>query len=258
MKQQTTADKAFSLAGETALITGGGSGLGLGVARCFVRSGARVVLVGRREELLRKAAQQLGPAALAQPHDVTKIDQANDFIRRVTRRVGPISILVNNAGIHLKKSAVETTPGEFNSLLQTHVVAAFSLTRAVLPAMIQRRHGSILFTASMAALFGIPAVVAYSAAKSAYLGIVRSLASEVSAHGVRVNALAPGWIDSRMMRQALKGDPERSRKILSRTPMHRFGDAEDIGWAATFLCSPAAGFITGTVLPVDGGASIGF
>lgn len=258
MNLRTRLDKVFSLAGETALITGGGTGLGLGIARCFVRAGARVVLVGRREQLLRKAVQQLGRTALAQPHDITKIDRVDDLINSVTRRVGPISILVNNAGIHLKKSALETTPAEFDSLLQTHVVAAFSLTRAVLPGMLKRRHGNILFTASMASLFGIPSVVAYSAAKSAYLGIVRSLATEVSSQGVRVNALAPGWIDSKMMRQALKGDPERSRKIMSRTPMRRFGTPDDIGWAATFLCSPAARFITGTILPVDGGASIGF
>ena len=124
--------------------------------------------------------------------------------------------------------------------------------------MIKRRRGNILFTASMASLFGIPSVVAYSAAKSAYLGIVRSLAAEISVHGIRINAIAPGWIESKMMRRALKGDPERAQKIISRTPMKRFGSPDDIGWTATFLCSPAAQFITGTVLPVDGGASIGF
>jgi gluconate 5-dehydrogenase len=165
---------------------------------------------------------------------------------------------VNNAGIHLKKSAVETTPAEFNAILQTHVVAAFGLTRGVLPGMIQRKHGNILFTASMASLFGIPLVVAYSAAKAAYLGMVRTLATEVSRHGVRVNAIAPGWIDSDMMRKALNEDSERANRILARTPMNRFGEAEDIGWAATYLCSPAARFVTGVVLPVDGGASIGF
>jgi NAD(P)-dependent dehydrogenase (short-subunit alcohol dehydrogenase family) len=258
MKPHPSPDNVFSLAGETALITGGGTGLGLGIARCFVRAGARVVLSGRREEPLREAVRQLGPAAIAEPHDITKMDHADALIRRAARHFGPISILVNNAGTHLKKSALETTPAEFDSLLQIHVVAAFSLTRAVLPGMIKRRHGSILFTASMASLFGIPSVIAYSAAKSAYLGMVRSLATEVSAHGVRVNAIAPGWIDSKMMRTALAGDPERSERILSRTPMKRFGAPDDVGWAATFLCSPAARFITGTILPVDGGASIGF
>lgn len=249
---------AFSLAGETALITGGGSGLGLGIAECFVDAGARVVLVGRRSETLQKAVNKIGPAATYEAHDITAIPENEDLIQRVVKRVGPISILVNNAGIHLKKAAVETTPEEFNSVLQTHVVAAFSLTRAVLPQMIKQKHGNILFTASMASLFGIPLVVAYSAAKSAYLGLVRTLATEVSPHGVRVNAVAPGWIESDMMQKALNGDPERPKKILSRTPLNCFGRVQDVGLAATYLCSPAARFVTGVVLPVDGGVSIGF
>lgn len=251
-------ENPFSLKGETALITGGGSGLGLGIATCFVKAGARVVLVGRREDVLNTAAKQLGRAATVEAHDITQMDQAEDLIQRMTKRVGPVSILVNNAGIHLKKLAVDTTPEEFNSVLQTHVVAAFSLTRAVLPGMIKRKHGSILFTASMASLIGVPYVSAYSAAKSAYLGLVRSLATEVSQSGVRINAIAPGWIESDMVRKALDSDPARKAKILGRTPMNRFGTAEDIGWAATYLCSSAGRFVTGVVLPVDGGASIGF
>jgi gluconate 5-dehydrogenase len=248
----------FSLKGETALITGGGSGLGLGIAECFVAAGARVVLVGRRADVLARAAKKLGKAATFEPHDVTAVDEAENLIRWVSKSVAPISILVNNAGIHLKKPATETTPEEFNAVLQTHVVAAFSLTRAVLPQMIQRKHGSILFTASMASVFGIPLVVAYSAAKAAYIGMVRSLATEVSPRGVRVNAIAPGWIESDMMLNAFNGDPKRSQKILNRTPMNCFGTAKDVGLAATYLCSPAARFVTGVLLPVDGGVSIGF
>jgi len=248
----------FSLQGETALVTGGGSGLGLGIATSFVQAGARVVLVGRRTEVLKAAVQQLGDTASFETHDVTQLDRASDLVKRVTDRVGRISLLVNNAGNHLKKPAVDTTPAEFNSLLQTHVSAAFSLTQAVLPDMMQQRHGSILFIASMASLFGIPLIAGYAAAKSAHLGLVRTLAVEVSPHGVRVNAIAPGWIDSAMMRTALDTDPERSRKVLGRTTMNCFGTAEDIGLAATDLCSPAARFVTGVVLPVDGGVSIGF
>jgi gluconate 5-dehydrogenase len=248
----------FSLKGETALITGGGSGLGLGIATGLMQAGARVVLVGRRADVLEKAARKLGRAAIFEPHDITRFDEAGELLRRINKRTGRISILVNNAGIHLKKPAVDTSPAEFNAVLQTHVVAAFSLTRVVLPDMIKRGHGNILFIASMASLFGIPLVTAYSAAKSAYLGMVRSLSTEVSQHGVRVNAIAPGWIESDMMHKALSGDPGRAQKILGRTPMNRFGKAEDIGLAATYLCSPAARFITGVVLPVDGGVSIGF
>jgi len=251
-------DIPFSLAGETALITGGGTGLGLGIARCFARAGARVVLVGRRADVLKKAAQELGAGAEWESHDILQLDQAGELVKRVWERVGPVSILVNNAGIHIKKSAIDLTPEEFHSVLQTHLVGAFSLTRAVLPDMIERRHGAILFSASMASLIGLPLVSAYSAAKAGHLGLVRSLASEVSPYGVRVNAIAPGWIESEMMRSALNGDPARKMKVLGRTPMNRFGDPEDIGWAATYLCSPAAKFVTGVVLPVDGGASIGF
>jgi gluconate 5-dehydrogenase len=124
--------------------------------------------------------------------------------------------------------------------------------------MIKRKGGCILFTASMASIFGIPLVIAYSAAKSAMLGMVRTLATELSPHGVRVNAIAPGWIDTDMSRKAFEGDPGRKAKILSRTPAQTLGLPTDIGWAAVYLASPAAKFVTGITLPVDGGVSIGF
>jgi gluconate 5-dehydrogenase len=110
----------------------------------------------------------------------------------------------------------------------------------------------------MSSLIGMPNIVAYSAAKSAYVGMVRSLASELGPHNIRVNAIAPGWIETPMLQAALSGDPERRSKILSRTPQQRFGMPEDIGWAAVYLNSPAACFVNGIVLPVDGGASIAF
>ncbi len=248
----------FSLKGETALITGGGTGLGFGIAQCFVQSGARVVLVGRRLHVLQEAALRLGDAADWIAHDVCQLDAAGRLIDEADRRVGPLTILVNNAGTSVKRPAVETSLEEFESVLRVHVTAAFALTRAVLPRMMERGHGNILFTASMASIFGIPYVVAYSAAKSAYLGLVRTLATEVSSHGVRVNAIAPGWIETPLFGQTVAGDPERSRRILERTPMGRFGDPEDVGWAAVYLCSSAARFVTGTVLTVDGGVSIGF
>lgn len=252
-------ESPFSLHGETALITGGGSGLGFGIAAAMVAAGARVVLVGRREAELAKAASTLGPAAVFVAQDITRLGEAPDLIRKASEASGSaVSILVNNAGIHLKKAATETTPEEFQSVLTTHVCAAQALTRAVLPGMLERKKGSILFTASMASLFGIPFVLAYSAAKSACVGMTRSLAAEVSGQGVRVNAIAPGWIESPMMRKALSCDEARTQKILNRTPMSRFGEASDIGCAAVYLCSPAASFVTGVVLPVDGGASIGF
>jgi gluconate 5-dehydrogenase len=124
--------------------------------------------------------------------------------------------------------------------------------------MLHRRRGSILWIASMASLLGLPLVSAYTIAKTGIVGAVRALAAELSPHGVRVNAIAPGWIETPMLRKALDGDSRREARILERTPMGRFGESSDIGWAAVYLCSPAARFTTGVVLPVDGGASIGF
>lgn len=251
--------KAFRLDGEVALITGGGSGLGLGMAKAMHDAGAKVVLVGRRPDMVEAAAAELGVGAYWEAADVTAFDTMPAMLDRVRAKVGgTITILANNAGHNFKKLAVDTSVEDFAGMLDTHVLAAHNLTRLVLPEMLAAQHGSILFTASMTSMLGMPQVIAYSAAKSAYVGMVRALATEVSGQGVRVNAIAPGWIESPMLRKALDGDPARSNRILQRTPMGRFGEAEDIGLAAVYLCSPAARFVTGVLLPVDGGASQGF
>lgn len=250
--------EVFSLRGEIALITGGGSGIGLAMAQCMHAAGATVVLVGRREAQLQAAVESLGDRAHFRVHDVTEFAGAAALVEDITAALGPVSCLVNNAGIHLKKSARETTVDEYRQILDTHLLAAHALTRAVLPAMEEAKKGVILYTASMASLFGIPKVLAYTAAKSAMVGIVKGLSTEVAAHGIRVNAIAPGWIETDMMRKAVDADPARRDRILARTPMYRFGQPENVGWAAVYLASPAAGFLTGVTLPVDGGASIGF
>jgi gluconate 5-dehydrogenase len=252
-------DHPFDLTNETALITGGGTGIGLGIARCMVYSGARVVLVGRRAVQLVSACEELGPRSSFVAQDITRLDQADRLIAEAEKvAAAPITILVNNAGIHLKKFAVETTPAEFQSVMTTHVLAAHALTRAVIPGMIARQQGSILFTSSMAAFMGVPQVMAYAAAKSACLGMVSTLSAELSAKGIRVNAIAPGWIFSEMSSKALDADPARKAKVLSRIQMGRMGEPQDIGWAAVYLCSPAARYVTGVTLPVDGGAAVGF
>jgi gluconate 5-dehydrogenase len=248
----------FRLDGQTALITGGGTGLGLGIARCMARAGARVILVGRRRQILADAAAAIGPSASFIEHDVNDLKAAPALVENTIASSGAPTILVNNAGIHLKKFALDTTEDEFLAVLKTHVLGSFALTRAVAPKMVEQKSGSIIFIASMASLFGIPQVIAYSAAKSAYLGMVRTLATELSPQGVRINAIAPGWIDSDMLRTALKGDAARADRILTRTPMHKLGEPDDIGNAAVYLSSAAAKFITGAVLAVDGGVSIGF
>ena len=255
---QSTPASAFNLTGQTALITGGGTGLGLGMARCLAAAGAKVALVGRRQEELENACSSIGTNAFAVPGDVTKLESIPALVDAAEKLAGPISILINNAGVHLKKFAVDTTDAEFANVMQTHVFGAFALTREVGKRMIQRKAGSVLFTASMASLMGVPQVVAYAAAKSAYVGIVRTLAVEWGPHGIRVNAIAPGWIGSAMLEKAMAGDPARKAKVLGRTPLGCFGEADDIGWAAVYLCSPAAKFVTGVVLPVDGGAAESF
>jgi NAD(P)-dependent dehydrogenase (short-subunit alcohol dehydrogenase family) len=250
--------EAFSLRGETALITGGGSGLGLAMARSMVAAGAKVVLVGRREAELTAAVRELGAGAAYAVHDVNRLELAPELVAQVEKTHGPITCLVNNAGQNMKKPALDTTVEELEAIVRTHIFGAHALVRAVAPGMIARRHGNLLFTASMASLFGIPNVIAYTAAKSAMVGLVRGYAVEFSTHGLRVNAIAPGWIDTAMSRKAMDGDPARKNKIISRTPMAKFGDPEDIGWSAVYLVSPASRFVTGVILPVDGGVSIGF
>lgn len=250
--------EVLSLKGEVALITGGGTGIGLAIAKCMHAAGARVVVTGRREPELAAAMKAIGTGSSYIVHDVTHLDAAPALIERVTREVGPVTCLVNNAGNNIKKPAISTTTAEFETILRTHVLGAHALTAVVAKGMIERKKGSILFTASMTSLFGLPLVIAYTAAKAAYVGMVRCYATEFSPHGVRVNAIAPGWIETAMVRKAFEGDPDRKERILRRTPMGTLGETQDIGWAAVYLASPAAKFVTGVVLPVDGGASIGF
>jgi gluconate 5-dehydrogenase len=248
----------FELKDQIALITGGATGLGLGIAKAFVEAGAKVVLCSRNEARLKEACGELGPQADYRIYDVGETEKAGSLVASIEADIGPITALVNNAGIHQKKPSEEVSASDMQEIMNVHIIGAQALTQAVGQRMLKRGAGSITYVASMASLFGIPKVLAYSAAKSAHLGIVRTLATEWGPQGVRINAIAPGWIDSAMMRNALDSDPERKAKILGRTPMARFGEASDIGHAAVYLASPAAKFITGVCLPVDGGASIGF
>ncbi len=248
----------FDLSGMLALVTGGGTGLGLGIARSIASAGGKVVLTGRTEETLRSACAELGQDSAYVVHDIDRLDTIPELVREVEERFGPIEILVNNAGNHLKRNAVETDDASFAKVLSTHVQGGFALAREAAGRMVPRGSGSILFVGSMAAIMGIPQVVAYSAAKTAVGGMARALASELSPHGIRVNTVVPGWIESEMTRKAFEGDPDRARKILSRTPAGRFGSPEDIGRAVVYLSSPAARFVTGIDLRVDGGAGIGF
>jgi NAD(P)-dependent dehydrogenase (short-subunit alcohol dehydrogenase family) len=250
--------QVFSLAGRVALITGGGTGIGFEIARCMVAAGATVIITGRRESVLQGSAADLGEGAHFLVNDVADLGSLDALVEQVEATHGPLDILVNNAGINMKKPALEVTDEDFSRIIHTNLNAVFALTRAAAKRMVARRSGSILMISSMAAYYGIDRVVAYAASKSAVEGMVKVLASEFSAQGVRVNAIAPGFIETEMSRTAMNSDPDRRDRAMRRTPMGKFGKPSDIGHAAVFLASEAARYVTGVSLPVDGGNSIGF
>jgi NAD(P)-dependent dehydrogenase (short-subunit alcohol dehydrogenase family) len=248
----------YTLDGKCALVTRGGTGIGLAISREFVEAGARVVITGRREEILREASQSLGSNASYRVCDISQTATLPLLVDNLENEGFALDILVNNAGINLKKPALEVTDEEFHRIIQTNLNGLFTLTREVGRRMVARKRGAILNITSMAALYALTKVAAYSAAKTGVLGLTRVLAAEFGPSGVRVNAIAPGFIFSDMTAKALDSDPDRKRRVMDRTPLGRMGRAEEIAAAALFLCSDAAGFITGVNLPVDGGNSIGF
>lgn len=250
--------EVFSLQNKIALITGGGSGIGFDIAKCMIAAGAQVVITGRREEPLKESVKILGERAHYMINDVTELAKLDSLVTEIEQKYGPIDILVNNAGINMKKPALEVTDEDFNRIVHTNLNSVFALTRACAKGMIERKSGNIIMISSMAAYYGIDRVVAYAASKSGVEGMVKVLASEFSKHNVRINAIAPGFIETAMMKTAMSSDPDRMNKALNRTPIGYFGKPADIGWAAVFLASNAAGYITGASLPVDGGNNIGF
>jgi NAD(P)-dependent dehydrogenase (short-subunit alcohol dehydrogenase family) len=248
----------FSLEGKIALITGGGSGIGYDIAQCMVAAGATVIITGRREATLMKSAEILGERCHYVVNDVTELTKLEALVCEVETTWGEIDILVNNAGINMKKPALEVSDEDFDRVVQTNLNAVFALTRACGKRMVERNSGVIIMISSMAAYYGIDRVVAYAASKAGVEGMLKVLASEFSKYGVRINAIAPGFIETSMMKTAMNSDPDRMHKALDRTPMAKFGKAKDVGWAAVFLASEASSYITGVSLPVDGGNSIGF
>jgi NAD(P)-dependent dehydrogenase (short-subunit alcohol dehydrogenase family) len=249
--------QAFGLSGRRALITGGGSGLGLAIAKAMAAAGAQVILAGRRAEVLQDAAREIDGAAW-EVVDLAAMDTIAAFAHDVEARHGPIDILVNNAGNTVKKRFQDSTAADIDQVLDVHLRGALELTRPIIAGQAERGHGSVLFTASMTSFIGQPFVLGYTAAKSALTGVVRGLSAEFAGQGVRVNGIAPGWIDTPLFRQATSHDPARLQKILGRIQMQRVGTPEEIGWASVFLASPAAGYVTGQTLVVDGGALVGF
>ena len=243
---------------KVAIDTGGGSGLGLAIAEKFVANGIQTIIAGRDKEKLATAKQKLGELCHAIRCDLSDLSSIPAFVQGVIEQFGQIDILVNNAGINMKKEFTEVTDQDFQQIILTNLTSVFVMSREVVKHMLQRQSGSIINISSMAAQYGLPKVIAYSASKTAIDGMTRAMAVELSPKGIRVNAIAPGFIYSEMTAKALDSDPERKAKVFGRTPMGIMGQPTDIGEAAYFLASDAAKYITGVVLPVDGGNSIGF
>lgn len=250
--------KAFSLEGKKAVITGGGSGIGFAIAKTFIEAGAKVIILGRTKEKLINAQKELGEHCYYIPFDITELDKIPDLATKIEETRGPVDILVNNAGNHLKKFAVDTTDQEFQAVLNVHLMSVFALTREFAKKMIGRKRGSIILISSMTAVMGMEQVVAYSTGKTAILGMMRSMVAELASENIRINTIAPGWIETSMLHKAIDHDTPRKQKILNRIPSNTFGKPEDIGYAALYLASDAGKYINGVFLPVDGGAVGGF
>jgi len=241
-----------------AIVTGGASGLGLAIAKKFTTQNIYCIVIGRDSEKLTAAKLMLGEHCNTIAYDLSNLSGIPDLINKIYIQYGSIDILVNNAGINLKKSMTELTDAEFQNIIHTNLTSVFVMSREVVKVMRTSKSGVILNISSMAAQYGIPLVAAYSASKTGIEGLTRAMAVELAVDGIRVNCIAPGFIATNMSAKALDSDPERKRKVLSRTPMGKLGTPEDIADAAYFLTGLNASFITGTVLPVDGGNSIGF
>lgn len=243
---------------KVAIVTGGGSGLGLATAQKFVEEGYIVIITGRTVEKLHAAAASLGPDCKPTPFDMNDIKAIPNLIQNTVDAYGGIDVLVNNAGINRKKSMLEVSDEEFSEVINTNLTSVFVISREVAKAMAEAGQGSIIHISSMAAQYGIPKVMAYTAAKTAVEGMTRAMAVELSPLGIRVNCIAPGFIVTPMTAKAFDGDPARKQKVLDRTPMGKMGAPEDIANMAYFLSSDQAAFVSGEIIKVDGGNAIGF
>jgi NAD(P)-dependent dehydrogenase (short-subunit alcohol dehydrogenase family) len=243
---------------KVAVITGGGSGIGYAIARKFVSKDIKTIVVGRDKTKLKLACETLGEMSDFESCDLADLNDIPALVNKITAKFGRIDILVNNAGMHLKKAIAEVSDEEYQRVILTNQTAMFSLTREVSKVMQAQGGGAILNISSMASQYGLPNVIAYTASKTAIEGMTRAMAVELAQFGIRVNCIAPGFIKTNMSTLALDKDPERKKKVLSRTPLNRLGKTEEVADAVYFLVSDRASYITGVVLPVDGGNSIGF
>ena len=238
-----------SLEGKVALVTGGARGIGAAIARELATAGARVAVNYRSN---RSAAEEVAAAigGVALEGDVADPAQAQTLVERVESELGDLDVLVNNAGITRDTLLARMSDEDWAAVLGTNLGGAFHTSRAVARKMLRRRSGAIVNLTSVVGIHGNPGQANYAASKAGIIGFTKALARELGARGVRVNAVAPGYIDTELTRLL----PEEIRgTILANTPLGRLGEPEDVARAVRFLCSEEAGFVTGEVLLVDGG-----
>lgn len=246
------------LAGRVALVTGAGRGIGEAIARALGAAGAAVACAARTPDQVEATAERIrraGGAARAFRLDVTRTEEVNATVRAVEEALGPVGVLVNNAGITLERKAVELTDEEWEGVLTVNLTSMFRCARAVAPSMIARRRGKIVNIGSMWGRLGVSRFAAYCASKAGVEGLTRSLAMEWARFGIQVNCLAPGYVGTDFNREML-ADPRMSERILSKIPQRRVADPDEIAPLAVYLASPASDYMTGQTLYIDGGQTI--
>ena len=240
-----------------AIVTGGNSGLGYATAKKLCDNGIKTYIIGRTKDKTENACAEIGKNAVPVIFDLNNLDDIPEIVNNISNGEN-IDILINNAGINQKKEFTEVTNEEFSNIIQTNVLSVFAISREVVKVMKKHGGGSIVNISSMASQYGLPKVIAYSASKGAIETMTRAMTVELAEFGIRVNCVAPGFIKTKMSAKALDNDPERKNKVLSRTPMGILGEPSNIADAVYFFATNESSFVTGTVLPVDGGNSIGF
>ena len=242
---------------KVAIVTGGSSGLGYATATKFCNEGIKTYIVGKTKEKTENACKALGQNAVPIIFDLTKLDGIPAMIKEIAKD-GNIDILVNNAGINMKKEFIDVTDEEFLGIIHLNVLSIFTVSKEVVKVMKDNGGGNIVNISSMASQYGIPKVIAYTASKGAIEAMTRAMAVDLAQYGIRVNCVAPGFIKTKMSDKAFNDEPKRRDKVLNRTPMGILGKPSNIADAVYFYSTNESSFVTGTILPVDGGNSIGF